>query len=258
MAVNIPASAVRQPQDVDTHDDADTDRFSIRFKAPYADLKTAKEAFAQGDEYDGRILRNWQLERIAGNWGMLTLGLAPKDSSTEGGSVQPYKTTWSVKSVRNDKSILAYCGESEGNNPYRAHIELWMKETDQDLIEADKYTDGKGEEHTLTSLDKLITAKLKKGIESVIRFYPLVTRKKFYHADPRDSLAKLGYIDPLPNGAPSVTGSYEWLKVQDDKDEQMDGDFVRIESWMGALAAEGGWDQDLYGQNRWPMPKGNS
>lgn len=259
MAVSIPASAVRQPNDVDTLDDSNNKRFSLRFKGPYADLRTASGGFAQGDKYDGKILKNWQLERVAGNLGVLTLGMAPDDTggSEEEPTQDPIKVTWSVKSVRNDKSILAYCGGSPEGTPYRPHIELWMKETDPDAIEADQYTDPDGAKHNLTNADKLVTAKLKKGIESVIRFYPLVTRKETYSTDPTDSFAKLGYIDPLPAGAPSITGNYQWLKVQDDKDEDAAGNLVRTESWMGALVSEGGWDADLYGASRWPMPKAN-
>ena len=29
---------------------------------------------------------------------------------------------------------------------------------------------------------------------------------------------------------------------------------MRTESWIGVLAADGGWDPDLYGPSRWAMP----
>lgn len=258
MAVISDIPGERQPNDSEHLDESNAKGFSCRFKGLYSELQTKARTFSQGDTFDGNVLKAWNLERAPGNLGYLTLTFAPDAGTGEGGSQNPFKVTWSVKSVRNDKSILAYCGPSEGNNPYRPHIELWMKETDPDAIEADQYTGPDGEKHPLTELDKLITEKLKKGIESVIRFYPLVTRKRIYSSDPKDSFSKLGFIDSLPNGAPSVTGDYQWLKVQDDKEEQSNGDFVRTESWMGALVSEGGWDADLYGSSRWPMPKGNS
>ena len=257
MAVISDIPGERQPNDSEHLDESNANGFSCRFKGIYSELQTKARTFSQGDTFDGNVLKAWNLERAPGNLGYLTLTFAPDAGSSEG-SPNPLKVTWSVKSVRNDKSILAYCGESGGNNPYRPHIELWMKETDPDAIEANQYTGPDGEKHPLTELDKLITAKLKKGIESVIRFYPIVTRKRIYSADPRDSFANLGFIDSLPAGAPTVTGDYQWLKVQDDKDEQSNGDFVRTGSWMGALVSEGGWDADLYGSSRWPMPKGSS
>ena len=258
MAVISGIPGERQPNDSEHLDESNAKGFSCRFKGLYSELQTKARTFSQGDTFDGNVLKAWNLERTPGNLGYLTLTFAPDAGTGEGGSQNPLKVTWSVKSVRNDKSILAYCGPSEGNNPYRPHIELWMKETDPDAIEADQYTGPDGEKHPLTDPDKLITEKLKKGIESVIRFYPLVTRKRIYSSDPKDSFSNLGFIDSLPRGAPNVTGEYQWLKVQDDKDQQSDGDFIRTESWMGALVSEGGWDADLYGSSRWPMPKGNS
>lgn len=254
MALTIPATATRQPNDVDQLDDANNLRYSIRFKGPYDDLKTATRSFVQGDEYDGRILKNWTLERAPGDQGFLTLGLGPSDATGEHSAQEPLKVTWSVHAVRNDQSILAYCGPSEGNNANRPHIEMWMKETDPDAIAADEYVTPDGRRIPLTDMDLLVVGKLKKGIESVIRFYPLFTRKRIYAADPTDSLQGLGFIDTLPDGAPSISGDYEWLKVQDDKDQQSDGNYIRIESWMGALSSEGGWDEDLYGSDRWSMP----
>lgn len=253
---NIPGE--RQPNDSEHLDESNAKGFSCRFKGLYSALQAKANGLRQGDTFEGNALKAWTLDRAPGDLGYLTLTFAADAGIGEGGSQNPLKVTWSVKSVRNDKSILAYCGESEGNNPYRPHIELWMKETDPDAIEANQYTGPDGEKHPLTELDKLITEKIKKGIESVIRFYPLVSRKRIYSVDPQDSFTKLGFIDSLPTGAPTVTGDYQWLKVQDDKEEQSNGDFVRTESWMGALVSEGGWDADLYGSSRWPMPKGNS
>lgn len=249
---NIPGE--RQPSDMERLDESNAKGFSCRFKGVYSALKTAANGYSQGDTFEGNVLKSWVLERAPGNLGYLTLNLVPDDSGGSGGEQTPLKITWSVKSVRNDKSILAYCGPSEGNNPYRPRIELWMKETDPDAIEAGQFIGPHGEVKSLTDVDLLVVNKLKKGIESVIRFYPLVTRRRIYSGDPQGSFEKLGFIDDLPQGAPSIDGDYEWLKVQDDKDEQSDGNFVRIESWMGVLESDGGWDENLYGENRWSMP----
>lgn len=254
MAIVIPVNANLQPNDVNSLDDANTARRSVKYKGPYADLKTASGRFAQGDKFDTSwVLKNWTLERVAANLGVLTIGLVPEDPTvTEGEETrtEAFKTTWSVKSVRNDKSILAYCGAGAS----RENLELWMKETDKDALDQNGYLKTDGSVEPLNSVELAIAGKIKKGIESVIRFYPLVTRKKFYSANPADSMANLGYIDNLPSDAPGITGNYSWLKVQDDKDNDADGNFVRTESWMGALVSEGGWDANLYGENRWAMP----
>lgn len=249
---NIPGE--RQPSDSEHLDESNAKGFSCRFKGLYAELKTFANGLAQGDTFENHALKTWNLERAPGLAGYLTLSFVPDPGTGQGGLPEPIEEKWSVKSVRNDKSILAFCGPSEGNDPQRPHIELWMKETDPDAIDNDQYTGPDGTKHDLTDADKRIVGKLKRGIESFIRFYPIFTRTKIFAVDPGDSFKKLGYIDDLPDDAPSIDGDYQWLKCQDDKEQQSDGNWARVESWMGALESDGGWDEDLYGENRWEVP----
>lgn len=250
---NIPGE--RQPSDTAHLDELNAKGFSCRFKGFYSELQTFAGGLSQGDTFEGHALKTWNLERAPGLSGYLTLSFVPDPGSDpESGSPEPIEVKWSVKSVRNDKSILAFCGPSEGNDPQRSHIELWMKETDPDAIAHDQYTGPDGTKHDLTEADMRIVNKLKRGIESCIRFYPIVTRTKIFTRDPGDSFKKLGYIDDLPDGAPTIVGEYQWLKCQDDKEQQTDGNWARVESWMGALVSDGGWDADLYGEERWEVP----
>lgn len=226
--------------------------FSIRFKGPYNTLKTTAKGYSQGELVeDGVALKAWDVQKRPGGLGILSLICVPVDQTTGGASTstQPFKVLWKVKSCRNDKSLLAYCGGSAR----REALELWMKETDADALDQFGYKRPDGTVEALNSVEQEIANKFKQGIDSVIRFYPLVIRQRLYHAYPTDSFEKLGYIDSLPSGAPSISG-YDWLKVQDDCDESAEG-WMRTESWMGALKSEGGWDVDIYGSNRWSMPK---
>lgn len=248
---NIPGE--RQPSDAEHLDESNARGFSSRFKGLYSELQTFAGGLSQGDTFEGHTLKTWNLERAPGNLGVLTLAFVP-DAGSSSGAPLPIEVRWSVKSVRNDKSIFVFCGPSEGNDPQRPHIELWMKETDPDAIAHDQYTGPDGTKWDLTDPDMRIVNKLKRGIESVIRFYPIVTRTNVYTSDPADSFSKLGFIDDLPDDAPSIEGSYQWLKCQDDKEKQPDGNWQRVESWMGALESDGGWDADLYGANRWEVP----
>lgn len=264
MAVTIPESALRQPTDAASQDDSAILGFAIQYKGPYSELKSASKDFIQGDIVeDGWTLKSWTLQRLPGNRGLLTLACAPLDSAGEDSVISPKKETWSLKSVRNDMSIFAYCGESEGANPNRYQIEMWMKETDKALVDAYQFRDGKEEVQSLSAPSRVIAEKIAKGIESVIRFYPLIIRKRLYSNVPSDQFNANGYInDPpapglkakTPKGLASVVARYSWLKVQDDADEQADGDWLRVESWMGIAKDDGSWDADLYGANRWPMP----
>ena len=109
--------------------------------------------------------------------------------------------------------------------------------------------------------------KIRNGVEAVIRFYPVVTRTRTYADCPPACLENVGFIDtpPVPTGTaknPSglttAVAAHQWLKVQDDAQEQPDGNWTRTESWMGIAKSDNPddspWDADLYGANRWPMP----
>ena len=92
-----------------------------------------------------------------------------------------------------------------------------------------------------------------------MRFYPLITRKRTYSREPPAVLENLSKIDTppvpattgwngttrVPTGLSTIVGQYEWLKCQDDADENDDGSWTRTEAWMGAKS----WDEDLYGKN---------
>jgi len=159
---------------------------------------------------------------------------------------------------------MAYCGPSEGANPNRAMIEAWMKEPDGSLAAQYKFQKPSGEIETLTGASLALVHKIEKGVEAVIRFYPVVTRTRTYVDCPPACLEKVGFIDTppaptgtakKPSGLSTAVAAHQWLKVQDDAQEQPDGNWTRTESWMGIPSADGtGWDANLYGANRWPMP----
>ena len=168
--------------------------------------------------------------------------------------------------------MMAYCGSGE-NEPNRALIEAWMKEPDGELAKKHQFQKPDGEIVQLTddaaTMD--LVQKIEKGIEAVIRFYPVVTRTRTYADCPPACLEKVGFVDtpPAPSGtAKKPTGigvavsAHQWLKVRDDAQEQSDGKWTRTESWMGIAKSDANngapWDADLYGTEestqRWSMP----
>ena len=150
----------------------------------------------------------------------------------------------------------------------RAALELWQKEADADLADANQFHRTGTETDTLNSQEQAIADKIRKGVESVIRFYPVLTCTSTWSRIPRTFMEHLGYVDSpaapaadetdAPANLASVVSSHSWLKVQDDVSETGDGKWQRTESWMGIPKADGaaGWDADLYGASRWPMPLG--
>ena len=282
MSWTLPSDAVLQPSDADTLSDAGQFGREIAYKGPYTSLQTALKALAVGDTIvSGYVLRSASLRRAPAGLGVLTLSMVPGgDDESESGEVSVgslTKDTWHIKSSRNDVSIYGYCNGStvsgsEGAN--RADIEMWRAEKDPTLYRDNKFKDDSGTEYALNSQASLIAEKIKLGIEAVIRFTPVVSRSRIYSGRPPACLENLGEINtpPLvssgssssewssiktmaPVGLAAALDGWEWLKVQDDADENGDGTWTRTESWLGAEH----WDENLYGatgskSKRWPMP----
>lgn len=264
-----PTGAVAQPDETTGCDEAGNLKKSFSWKGPFTDLETAGKGIAKGDVVaTGWIASSWSVRRTPGNYGVLTIECTPPNPTGEDEqhqpTVEPLKDIWSIKSVRNDVSIMAYCGPSEGANPNRAMIEAWMKEPDGSLAAQYKFQKPSGEIETLNGASLALVHKIEKGVEAVIRFYPVVTRTRTYADCPPACLEKVGFIDTppaptgtakKPSGLSTAVAAHQWLKVQDDAQEQPDGNWTRTESWMGIPSADGtGWDANLYGANRWPMP----
>ena len=274
MSWTIPSGAYQQPDEsVGRSQQGDNTR-SISFKGPFAALESAASALQPGDAIvTGWVYSSHDLRRVPGNLGVLTISCTPPNPTSGSGTeqdptvVEPLKDVWSIQSVRNDVSIMAYCGPSEGANPNRAMIEAWMKEPDGSLAQMWQFRKSDDTIETLTGASLALAQKIAKGVEAVIRFYPVVTRTRTYAECPPACLENVGFIDtpPAPSGTakhPSglsnAVSSHQWLKVRDDAQQQTDGNWTRTESWMGIATSDdpdsSPWDADLYGANRWSMP----
>ena len=259
MAVTIPQTATEQVERTQGLSQAG-DTWSRSWKDAYAALATAANAIKVGDAYDGGVVTNVSLRRVPGNYGVLTLTLTKDDTSSGSTPTQTaLRAVWTCKSVRNDVSILAYCGGAAS----RVNLELWMKETDADLADSNSFHKNDVETDALNSQEIEIANKIRKGIDSVVRFYPVLTCTSTWSRIPSSFLQNVGTRNTpgarsadethAPGNLSSVISAYDWLKVQDDVVETGDGKWQRVESWMGI---DGTWDSDLYGSNRWPMPLG--
>ena len=255
--------------------------FSATFswKGDYDDLYEIAAGLEQGDNPPGMddgvwATERWELRRTNANCGVLTVQcrISPSAGQMASAASTPFRTVYSVKSVRNDVSVLAYCSDSP-SGPNRAAVERWMREPDPKLAKDFKYTDTTGgvvdmNEDPLLKATVPLVRKVKKGVERVIRFYPQLTIKRQYYVPPSGLFDKLSFIDTPPNpdgektlspsGVGELIDAHQWLKVQGDCDEQQNGTWMRTESWIGILKTdqnqERPWDPDLYGENRWQMP----
>lgn len=297
---------ILQPAEESAFDDANGTTRSFSYKGVYEGLLSYAEKLPFGATMPGDsslAIKSWRVAREKGGLGVLTLACVPSwgYESGEGGTdgsvttaEAPMKDIWSVHAVRQDRSIMAYCGPSVGANPSRCDIELWLKEPDAKLAVAYNYRAQDGSVVELSGPSRALAMKFEKGVESVMRFYVSVTRKRVYAGAPPECLEKIGFIDQPPapesdadkknpsdgtggssgQGAATTAaatkrkvapktlkqrlGDYQFLKCQDDVDEQADGTWARTESWIGILKSDANngnpWDADLYGEKRWAMP----
>lgn len=291
MAVKIPTTAVLQPDKSEGMTETGARTRTISWFDNYDILKACARAIKVGNAYDGGEVLSWSLKGHPGGGILsLTLTIPDKDDSISNES-DVKKEIWTLKSCRNDVSILGYCGTEE-SQPNREWIECWQKEPDAEVARTDNYTKPDGTVSDLTKTNhtaatSALIAKIRRGVESVMRFYPQLTCRQILSGPPDGMLERLGYIDtPNPNsaalqppedsggsegseeetegpkfGAPKNIGQiiadHQWVCVQDDTDEDQAGDWTRVRSWIGIRRDSSGdsaWDEDLYGKDRWPMP----
>lgn len=276
MSWNI-GNAILQPGHTKSHEETG-ESHTLIFKDAYTDLDTKRLALKEGDVIEtGWVAKTWLLRPVPGGYGELTINCVPPDPTstdpeTQQQVVEPLSDIWSIKSCRNDVSLLAYCGESVGANPLRDQIENWLKETDTDLAQGFRYKDDSGTVVELTDATQKLAKKFAAGVQSVMRFYPVVTRRRTYSDVPPACLENVGYIDDppysgsdstttrkkSPNGLSAAINAHQWLKCQDDAEEVGGCKWTRTEAWMGIPKSDNQdgspWDEDLYGENRWGMP----
>ena len=270
MAIEIPNGCYRQTTESEEKDRQGIATRTVVVKGPYDAVSGLYAGVSKGSEIiDGYVMESSSLKR-SNSAGVATFVCIPV-SAVE----VSLSEVWTLRSVRNDKSILAYCGDGD-DNPSRALIEAWQKEPDGSVAMLPGFTKSDGSIFVIgtddagvkaTATNDLLT-KILKGIDSVMRFYPMLTKTRTYAKPPETVYEHLAEIDvPVVGEADKTTGKlfkpgnldviikgHTWVKCQDDVTLQADGKFVRTESWMG-FAGES-VDVNLYGsgEQRWEMP----
>ena len=210
---------------------------------------------------DERYVVSWTLERIEGDYGRLTITVGAPADNDKVDDKEPdnvVETRWSLRHTQQQLPLSRFFsdGSPTGALPDCREIALWRQEPRKELYDAFKYLAPDGNEYTLSTESQAVAAKYMRGIESVMRFYPVVTRTITYKkgmSAARIAALKIGatlsYIDEPDNTFGLDPGT--WLCIQDDADEDADGKLVRITGWMGCKTL----DQNLYGDtDRWePM-----
>ena len=242
----------------------DASTITVRYAGDYAAVKTYRNSFAVGDAHPteaGYELSNIRLERYEGPSGRLILTYSDTAADAEGSgggrAAREKKTEWSLTSVSGLVPIWRYCGQSEGwdSAARRWRIELWMQEPDAQLRQVWQWRDNGGVGATLElgTRDKILAAKVAKGIDAVERHAPAIRKRTVYTKGLITPTGELDFkITPaalIAAGAPAhfVARASQWLKIDEQIDIAANGTQTLLEAWQGGED----FDDDFYGASRW-------
>ena len=284
-----PSTCYRQIDENENRDAEGASTFAYILKGPYAALESFARTLKKGDNFTDATAwaaDSWQLQRRPGGLGLLTVSCVPSDADGDDEEEAPETATtaldetWTLRSVRNDCSVLIYCGDGV-NNPSREYIEAWQKEPDGQLADNLCFRDSNGNIVAMNEMESnrgrataVLIGKLRKGYDTVMRFYPMLTKTRTFSKPPATVYENLATIDTptvselveasgnenesasnenesasqsssqttpktqklsKPGNLSDVIAAHTWLKCQDDLQKTADGKFQRVESWIGAL-----------------------
>jgi len=218
----------------------------------------AKTACDVGAPYGERYVINWSLERLDGSYGRLTITVGETADNGKDGDSEPdnvLKIKWSLKNVQQQIPLSRFFtdGTWSMSNPDGHALALWRQEPRKELYDGYQFLAPDGSVYTLDTASQAVAQKYRKGIESVMRFYPVVTRTVTYRSGMSEERinalgigGRLSHIDTPPRTFGLTPGV--WLCIQDDGEVSADGELVRTTGWMGCKTL----DENLYGDtDRW-------
>lgn len=259
-----------------------TAKFREGYRVNLADIRAFSEATAiptTNLEETGKVLQSTCSTTTGAANATITLAF-PYSAKSSWNLGEPAEdsaiVTWEEKSTDYEFGLEVYAGEDD---PNAGDFEAWKNEKNKNIenYKEFKYTpEGGGDAVELKNKTLDLAKKYYAGIESVRRAYPEVirtTRYLNYKSGDKDEVdaTLLGKINETPNlyykdPTPADVwdpifpkDNFDWLKASFDvQTEPTEYDKVWnmtvTESWLGIDKTDRGeWDDDLYGDNRWPF-----
>lgn len=170
-----------------------------------------------------------------GGMGELSVYLVETDTSTGIGVPEgALDATIEIEMAQVEMPLMSH-PDFEG---YAPEIECWRSETVAATRAGLSYTNKAGQEVKLKGKAEDAAKKILRGVESYLRFAPVVTRTTTYKTrpDPKN-------IDKVCAPPASVPGTWDYLKTGDSVRQIGKKRYERTEQWTGVA---GKWDRDLY------------
>ena len=185
-------------------------------------------------KFRGRVVVSAQLRPLRGGMGRLsvTTVLGKAEDAPEEEALREVVEIEMAQTERDVRTLLGGDGEAAkalaawDDAPAALRAEL-------------KYEDADGAEKALEGRALSVARLILAGIESVLRFHPVVTRTTWFDEEPETEVEGLGEVGSEPQGAPA---GYEYLKTGDHWTQQRDSTWTRVEQWTGAKT----WNGSLY------------
>ena len=220
----------------------DADGRTIRhvLTGPYASLEAMTPR--KGAKWtDGRTVQSATLEPLRGGMGRLEVTVRIRrrrgsSSGGEGGGPVDLDETLEIEMAQQELDVRTLLG---GEESYVCSLAAW-EQSEPGLKQQFKFVNANGGEEALGGLAKSVAMLILSGIESVLRFHPVVTRTTYHESEPAlKPVGGLGEVGGEPAGSPA---GYEYLKTGDHWTESRDGSWTRVEQWTGAR----NWNGSLY------------
>lgn len=210
---------------------------------PYAALQAMMPA--HGGKFRGSPVKSATLAPKKGGMGRLsvTVGLWSAGSSgggDDGGGAAEPGVLNSVLEIEMAQAEIDVRQLIAGNDAAMRALAAWDR-APAALRAALKYEDpDTGAPAALSGPAKSVAQLILSGIESALRFHPVVTRTSYYGSDPgTKTVSGLGRVGGQPSGSPA---GYEYLKTGDHWSQSRDASWMRVEQWTGAKS----WNGSLY------------
>ena len=237
-------TAPRETHDSQGYSVSDRRRKTFRYNGAHASLLARLPE--KGDTWTaGWSVVSAELRRLPGGMGEMTVQCVRKQSSgsPQGGGGGARRTV-EIEMAQVETDIRSLLDHSS----YVNNLAAW-EAADPVLKQDFKYINPNGGEETLTGQALTVARHILSGIESFLRFHPVVTATTVYEDRPgkgKIDYTALGRVSSGPSEAPS---GFRYLKAGDHLTENTDGTWTRVERWIGAEK----WSSFLYDGGNWNL-----
>ena len=234
-------TAPRETHDSQGYSVSDRRLRTFRYNGLHASLLARLPA--KGDAWaDGWAVVSAELRRLPGGLGEMSVQCVRRAS----GHVRPgdgaIRRTVEIEMAQVETDIRTLLDAES----YVCNLAAW-EAADPALKQQFKYLNPNGGEESLQGRALEVARHILNGVESFLRFHPVVTATTVYEDRPRQGEIDYTALGRVTSGPPEAPAGFRYLKAGDNLAENTDGTWTRVERWIGAEK----WSSLLYDGGNW-------